>query len=163
MCFSGTATIREVPEEEPMIGYRRFKVSDDGSGLESIYWGSPNWLGGSVKANFVPGVENPYGLHAYLTPDGARQLIRRDDAPVLAEVEAWGQVAVHDDGFRAEHMRIKRMTTTNYEPLTPERVAEKYGRDHLTACRDCRRGIRRDREIAAILARFPALEEPVTV
>lgn len=69
------------------------------------------WDGPCFTSDVLPTVERrraPSGIHAFATP-GQLQSALRGPALVYGQVTLYGEVCVHETGYRAEHARVDRL------------------------------------------------------
>lgn len=108
MCFIGKAlrTIT-VSEDKPLMGYRAWNY-----GLASPYtWRKSVWtLKKTAKAHAKPTLNGETGLYCFKTSQALRSRTRWGPNPIHGIIKIWGTVVVHEDGYRASHAAIVRIT-----------------------------------------------------
>ena len=93
-------------------GWRGWRLADvdESPHLQSISAGDI-WDGPCFTSDVLPFATRrgaPTGIHAYATP-GQMQSVLRGPALVYGQVTLYGQVCVHETGYRAERARIDRL------------------------------------------------------
>lgn len=137
MCLTGTAKmihVKDVPKlgrEEPSPGviraWRAWKLEGGKlrSTSQSTSWppGSPTNTHETVKSG-----QSSVGVHAVKELKDVHlvtQINLQDKAVVVGEVLLWGDVAEHDNGYRAEHCYPFRLWTNDF--LATSTLRDAYG------------------------------------
>lgn len=109
--------------DAPLVGFRRWRVNDDGTLRPDAYYSAAAWgdseeavavcrhnlhgqvdLRGVELAHDAPAWGCTCGLHAwYALPSVPTSY---EPGIVIGAVKAWGRVIEHERGFRAERMRV---------------------------------------------------------
>jgi hypothetical protein len=137
VCFENRTTeIREIPEANALIGYRRFNmqgdrlvptaytvvVPHDGGGGSVLYPidGPLKAVCGEGRNHESPELGCSCGIHAYADLDVLRTKLQRS-GPITGQVKLWGRVSEHHDrtypdwvGYRAQFARVLRIAVNPY-------------------------------------------------
>jgi len=122
-------------------GWRAWEIGRDASGpwhlmpLSSGWTREVTWAGPMAAASCSLGCrsvvtpECSCGLHAFARREVLALAVVRDSLPACAigEIAAWGRVAAHDQGFRAELAQVR---TIEVSSTTPARVATSLQRHY---------------------------------
>jgi glycine cleavage system H lipoate-binding protein len=134
---------------EPLIGYRAWRLGDDGALVPWALVGSGAWEPGPNTAvchagrrHTPPAADCMCGLYA-LASEYDHRLHGHDDQ-IVGAIAAWGDIELHRTGFRAEHAAVvalaepqdadaAQLAAARYEvPLVPRDelaiTARRYGR-----------------------------------
>ena len=128
---------------EPVVGFRAWKLTPDGkllpravsamARLHAEPW-QPGvndarcmYVGFTREPHPVPGEGCDCGLYAHHDAAELRRYHRGDD--VLGAIVGWGDLQVHDNGFRAQHAQVVALVApTSGALVEPARLAaERYG------------------------------------
>ena len=122
------------PETDPIVGYRSWKLVESSEGVPVLYsvvqdycWLPFESAHGEVNANPTdPNSDaNPHaGIYAFKSPDG---LYLEHDC-IYGEVNLWGSVLEHDEGYRAEFAYPKELwVNKEFDATMILRLEEAYG------------------------------------
>jgi hypothetical protein len=130
--------IRAPDLAEAVLGFRAFELGADGR-LRSLSAYGTVWRPGMVTArchlaalpgsvtHAAPGRNCTCGLYAYTQLDPRL----KDGDWCIAAIAAWGDLEVHQSGFRAQHACVVALAATPSASLTEReliaRSAERYG------------------------------------
>ena len=111
-----------------IIAWRAWDVDGDPPRLKSVAMGTA-WAPG------LPLVGDPststQGVHAWKTKAGVLKYIQGMRNKVIGEVELWGTVIEHEDGYRAEYAAVKSLERVHnnvvYSPVPEEILAYLQG------------------------------------
>jgi hypothetical protein len=153
---------------EPVLGFRAFDVCEDGR-LISVTGHGTVWRPGVVTAycrrpgfssHPAPAHDCTCGLYAYTELDPRLKQGER----CIAAIAAWGNMEVHETGFRAQRACVLALAATPAADLLQRRLifasAERYGVPavplrHLEA-----EGLRHARPLSRALVREPGADGP---
>lgn len=99
-----------------ITGWRAWLVTGDenfvsGYALRSVYRQSCVWPADTRIQTGLLGAGAWAGVHAWNTREGAARYVKWQSPGryVIGQVELWGEVVTHEDGYRAENARIKSL------------------------------------------------------
>lgn len=119
---------KKVKVVEGLIGFRAWKVKilpDGEPVLQSLIYEGSLWEGPVFEADRLPVLRNEHGIYVYASMERFLEKAIVVGGKVTGFVEAGGQVVLHEDGFRAEKVRIKELAL----PLCSRSF------DHKSVCR----------------------------
>jgi len=126
MCFQGgVKETLNVPEDQPLTGYRWFGTTSDNQ-VMSATWSEQKWTAEprTAECSFpghpivsrlfrstVPSEDHSCGLHAFASTDTPGWASYDGPSMVAARVKLWGRTCRHvldgeTEGYRAQHMQI---------------------------------------------------------
>ena len=123
----------EVQITEPVIGVRRWTVTNEGNLVSPIIEGC--WEPGVNTAKCIKSrVWQPWRHDGPSPVDGCtcgiyahhEDMLRADSSGVWGVVRGWGNVRVHPDGWRAEKAELLGIFATNQKQELLEKISERY-------------------------------------
>jgi hypothetical protein len=115
MCQLGECIkIEQIPEDKALLAYRMW-----GAGLASVVMNSTRskWtLDKVVRAHANPTKNNFAGLYGFKSP---RRRPITTGGYIAGTIKIWGNIAIHEFGYRASHARILKITK-GWENLTKD-------------------------------------------
>jgi glycine cleavage system H lipoate-binding protein len=115
---------------EPLIGYRAWRLGDDGTLVPWSLVGSGAWEPGvntavchAGRRHTPPAADCMCGLYA-LAFEYDHRLHGRDDQ-IVGAIAAWGDIELHRTGFRAEHAAVVALAEPE-EPRAAQLAAARY-------------------------------------
>lgn len=115
MCMIGEfVEMRTVPRATPLTGWRTWRIGPAGS-LKSDVQTEYTWHRVS-HADKCPMPLSTHGLWAFKSQKAARawSTPQANGSP-WGKVALWGRVAVHKDGYRAEHARVMHVVFARFQ------------------------------------------------
>jgi hypothetical protein len=134
-----------VPEDEPIIGYRFFRIGTENNDLVSLFH-PVGWSAEPKQATcplYRSNHSAPFevcqcGFYAY---SSLRMLDELDEnhgpLTIPARVKMWGKIVKHgEQGYRAEHMQVIALVTQREHPGLESR--KYHDGDNCSVCRELR-------------------------
>lgn len=106
--------------EEPIVGYRKFIYKDDK--LIPLFRDRKSGYTSGINTTKINNDDE--GFYAFYKKGLAKEYLSFwfDEVIVVAKVLAFGEVCLHKDGFRAEHLKIDKIISIHNARSARKRV-----------------------------------------
>ena len=95
-----------------IVAYRAWAYRD--GTIRSVVYDNYLWLPGGIQFDPEKSVYEGFGFHAFKDMhDALEQFHHLYTLVIFGEVYLWGEVIEHENGYRAQYAKIKKITSSN--------------------------------------------------